>query len=537
MINVILNIMNDLLGIIEIFYICLGGLLGYFLYSKYNTGVGIYIIMGIILGPPIFNCVSISYLSTTLSSLGILFVLFEIGLHLSYEKILLLKEYLVSSSLSIVLSIVFLSGFLLISSIYSKSYMLIGILFSISSTPIVFNILQEKNKLYTTTGRLVFTTMLLQDIVSIILLVNNNNTNSTSIFFTLLKSIGIFLLLFVIGKKVINEIFKRFLSTWEFILLVAVLLIIGLSLLTEFFHLSLELGAVFAGFLLAETEYATFIESQIIPVKEMLVCLFFMTVGMFFPFQFALNHLSTCILLFLAISICKFIGLYLGHRLILNNIQSIKGALMLLSVGEVMFIFINRLFVNKISPEILNYLRVITVFSFIITPLFLRFFYYFYKEKLSKDNNENNNQNLFIIGGLNKITCIIIEFLQEANINYICLEKDIKIINNFKNRNFNVKLMNYYDIKNLQPLLKQHLIGILFSEEMDMNLIKQIKQIKNINIYVKINNKANKDKYIDTGIIPIYIDAYDEAYKVCEMMKEDFLMDHNDLENIFLAIK
>ena len=83
--------MNDLLGIIEIFYICLGGLLGYFLYSKYNTGVGIYIIMGIILGPSIFNCVSISYLSTTLSSLGILFVLFEIGLHLSYEKILLLK--------------------------------------------------------------------------------------------------------------------------------------------------------------------------------------------------------------------------------------------------------------------------------------------------------------------------------------------------------------------------------------------------------------------------------------------------------------
>lgn len=523
--------MNDLLGIIEVFYICLGGLLGYFLYSKYNTGVGIYIIMGIILGPSVFNCVTISYLSTTLSSLGILFVLFEIGLHLSYEKILLLKEYLVSSSLSIGLSILFLSGFLLISSIYSKAYILIGMLFSISSTPIVFNILQEKNKLYTTTGRLVFTTMLLQDILSIILLVNN--TNSSNIFMTLLKSVGILLVLFFIGKKIINELFKRFSSTWEFILLMAVLLIIGLSLLTEFYELSLELGAVLAGFLLAETEYATFIESQIIPVKEMLLCIFFMTIGMFFPFQFAFSNLYTCLFLFTAVMICKFIGLYIGHRLILNHLQSVKGSLMLLSIGEVMFIFINRLLVNNVNENILNYLTIITVLSLIITPIIFLIFCYFYEEKGLQDISEN----LFIIVGLNKVTCIIIEFLQEANINYLCLEKDIKVINNFKNRNFNVQMNNYEDIKNIQPFLKKHLIGILFSEEMDINFIKQIKKIKNINIYIKINNKINKYKYKQIDVIPIYIDAYDEAYKVCEMMKEDFLMDDNDLQNIFLTIR
>ena len=109
-----------------------------------------------------------------------------------------------------------------------------------------------------------------------------------------------------------------------------------------FKKLSLELGAVFAGFLLAETEYATFIESQIIPVKEMLLCIFFMTIGMFFPFQFAYTNMYTCLLLFFGIMVAKFTGLYAGHRLILNNLQSIKASLMLLSIGEVVFIFINR---------------------------------------------------------------------------------------------------------------------------------------------------------------------------------------------------
>jgi CPA2 family monovalent cation:H+ antiporter-2 len=524
--------MNSLLGIIEIFYIFLGGFIGHLIYFKFNIGVGIYIIMGLLLGPAFLNLVTISYLSNTLSSIGILFVLFEIGLHLNYDKIISLKEYLFSSFSSIFLSIFTISIFLYYH--IPNIYILIAILICISSTPLIFHLLKEKNQINSKGGKFVFVTMILQDILSIILLVNN--TSSNHIVSTIIISIIILITLGLIGKKIINNFLKRFASS-EFILLISILLIIGLSLLTEYLGLSLELGAVLAGYLLAGTEYVNFIESQIIPVKQMLLCLFFMTIGMYFPFSFMISHIYESFLLFLLIMICKFIGLYIGARFFLNHLQSLKASLMLLSVGEVIFIFINKIFPNiNVNLNILNYLTIITVLSLIITPIILQIFYYVYEEDFLKPVNNQNEK--FIIVGYNKITHIIMEVLNKANIDYICLEKNLEIINFLsKNNNiFNIQFINYDDIKILKLFLANSKC-ILFSSNMDFEFLKQVKKIYKKTIYMKIFNIKDKYKYKEIGIIPIYINSYDEAYKVCEIINEDLTMEINDLENIFISLK
>ena len=530
--------MNSVLGILELFYICLGGLFGYFLYSKYHTGLGIYIIMGIILGPSVLNLVSSSYLSQTLSALGILFVMFEIGLHLNYKKILSLKHYLVTSSLSIILSIGAISSVFLISTIYSPKYLLISMLFAVSSTPIVFHFLKITNKLYTKVGKIVFTLMLLQDILSIILLVHSSSTNIMS---TLIRSILIFIIISLLGRKVVNELFKRF-SSLEFILFISILLIIGLSLLTEFFHLSLELGAVLAGFLLGETEYANFIESQIIPVKEMLLCIFFITVGMFFPLKFFLNNICISLILFFLVSFGKFISLYIGNRFLLNHTQSMISSLMLLSVGEMVFVFVNKFFISmNIQSTIIDYITIITVLSLIITPIIFQIFYMFYQKQFLV-KSINKQESTFLVIGLNEVTSILISFLEQININALCIEKNINNINLFKNNheNLKVQIYNIYDIKNLQILLKNNINGIFFSEKVSIDYLKQIQKILNIDnipIYVKINHISNKALYEEINVIPVYIDAYDEAYKVCDIIKDHFCINPNTFQNIFLFLR
>lgn len=525
--------MNSLLGVIEIFYICLFGLLGYVLYTRYNLGVGVYVVMGIIVGPSVLNRVSISYLSNTLSSIGILFVLFEIGLHLSYEKILLLKQYLLSSISSIFLSIVMVSFGLFFLPI-SNIYVLIGMLLCVSSTPIIFHLLQEKNKLYTKTGRFVFTVMLLQDILSIILLVNN--TNNGNIFITLGKTIIIFIILFLVGKKIINNIFKKFSCSFEFILLVSFLTIIGLSLLTEYFGLSLELGAFLAGFLLAETDYSMYIESQIVPIKQMLLCVFFMTMGMYFPLKFMFTNLTTSFLLFFGIMGLKFIGLFIGARvLLLNSLQSFTASLMLLSVGEVVFIFINKIFPNfvpVIPSYVLNYLSIVTVLSLVITPVVFHIFFYLYSVKMDTDLGEEKK---FIIIGCNDITKLICQVLEKNQINYLCVDNNIKVVNEIKNQGYKIILSNYTDTKTISKIISNS-SGIFFSFTPQLSLLQQVKSYTNTNIYIKVKDIKEEEYYKALKTIPIRIDMYDEAYKVVENIMENFGIDAAELEKIFLTL-
>jgi monovalent cation:H+ antiporter-2, CPA2 family len=527
--------MNNLLGIIEIFYICLGGLFGFIFYKRYQLGVGIYVIIGIILGPDMLNCVSISYLSQTFSSLGILFVLFEIGLHLSYEKILVLKQYLLSSSFSIFFSVISVLITFFLYTIFTpiaNIYILISMLLCISSTPLVFNLLQEKNKLYTKTGRFVFTTMLLQDILSIFLLINN--TNNENIFLTLSKTIIILFFLFLIGKKVINKIFKKFSYSLDFILLISFLIIIGLSLLTEYAGLSLELGAVLAGFLLAETDYSTYIESQILPMKKVLLCVFFMTTGMYFPLKFLYANLATSMILFISIMIFKFIGLFLGARLfLLNTLQSITAALMLLSVGEVIFIFINKIFqeyTHIIPRAILNYLCIITVLSLVITPIFFHLFYFFYHKKMEQTSF---NQERFILLGFNNVTEIIIQIFEKYQINYLCLEKNINIVN--KNQNYNLTVYNDVDIQNIKNLSRifQNTNGIFFYSPPNALLLTEIKSYNNFNIYIRVQNSEEQRFYENLGFRTIHIDIYNEVINICNIILKDKDINLDEVEKTF----
>lgn len=526
--------MDSLLGVVEIFYICLGGLFGFLFYTRYHLGVGVYVLMGIILGPQVLNCVSISYLSNTLSSIGLLFVLFEIGLHLSYEKILILKHYLLSSSLSIIFSIITVTTGVFFLKSAGNIYLLIGMLLCISSTPIIYHLLQEKNKLYTKTGRFVFTVMLLQDILSIFLLINNTNNNT--MLWTLAKTAVVLLVLFVVGKKVIKNIFKKFSCSFEFILLISFLTIIGLSLLTEYMGLSLELGAVLAGFLMAETDYSSYIESQIVPIKQVLLCVFFMTMGMHFPLLFLYKNFIYCLLLFVGAIFLKFIGLFLGARLfLLNNLQSVTGAVMLLSVGEVVFIFINKIlprWSSTIPPNLLNYLSIVTVLSLLITPLLFHFFYYLYHTQVDKNLGEKKQ---FIVIGFNDATEIVIKIFQKNQINYLCLDNNVKIISENKDKGYNIFLVNYTDTKTISKIISSS-TGVFFSYAPPLSLLQQIQSYTREKIYIKIKDQQEEQYYNELGFSPIRISKYDEAFKICTHILSSFGIDEIELEKMFLNL-
>ncbi|OED45368.1 hypothetical protein AB836_02055 [Rickettsiales bacterium (ex Bugula neritina AB1)] len=495
-------------GVIEIFWICLSGVVSWLVNHYFNVGIGSYVICGTLMGKYVFNLINISYLSDTLSTIGILFLLFEVGLHMSYEKILILKKHLFTSILSISLSFLGLSIILHFSfpKITGLLFLQIIMVFVISSTPIGLYLLEEKNQIYTNVGRLIFTTILLQDVLSIILLCTISEGNNLSII--LLKFLIFIIVLMTLIKKIIYNTFKKFNDNFNIILLFTCFMIIGLSIITEHLGLSMELGAFLAGLLLVDTEYKYQIESHIVPLKGVLLALFFMTVGMNFDLNFFINNFYMVIMFFIMIFFCKFITISLGGCYKLSIKKSIRMGIILLSSGEMVFIFLSHIKIKY--PLFINYFKYIeciTVISMILSTLIYNIYEYFstYEKKIDE------NYQLVIIG-ITPVTEIIVKILQINGIDYICIDKSFNKINDFKNKNYNTLLCDINDYKIISSFVK-NASGFLFLNNISKNIIHSIR-VKPV--FIKVNNNEEAKKYKNTNIIPIHINFKDEAEKICE---------------------
>lgn len=495
-------------GIVEIFLICLSGVLSWWLNRLFNIGIGSYVICGILMSTHVFSLVNISYLSDTLSTIGILFLLFEIGLHMSYDKILILKKHLFTSILSIILSLIGLSiaVYLCFPNFTGLLFLQIVIVLAISSTPIGMYLLEAKNKMYTNVGRLIFTTILLQDALSIILLFTVSSDNN--IFITLGKFTVFVVFLMTILKKIVQKIFQKFDEDFSVILLLTCFMILGFSIITEYLGLSMELGAFLAGLILVDTEYKYQIESHIVPLKSVLLALFFMTIGMNFDLKFFVQNFYFVLMFFMIIFGSKFLGLTLGGKYKFIFRKSISMGMILLSSGEMVFIFLAHIKTKYIHfTTYFKYIECITIVSMIFTTIFYNIYEYFYDNEQKIDEN-----NQLVIVGINQVTEIIVKILKINAIDYICVDKSNEKVNNFKAKHYNTLLCDINDYKIINSFTKKA-SGFLF---LNSNISDIIYNIRTKPVFIKVQNEEEMIKYENTNIVPICINFRDEAEKICE---------------------
>jgi CPA2 family monovalent cation:H+ antiporter-2 len=225
-----------------------------------------------------------------LAELGVVFLLFMIGLELSVERLwaMRLRVFGLGGAQVVVTGAVI--G--VIASFFDNSLaaaIVLGCAFALSSTAIVMQLLSENRRLGTATGRTSFAILLCQDlaVLPILFLVGAFAAqDETPVVLSFIWAIGQALLAIVailaIGRLVIRPAFRFVGSTAsrEMFLAFVLLIIVGTALATEQVGLSMALGAFLAGLLFAETEYRHEIEVDIEPFKGLLLGLFFVSVGM-----------------------------------------------------------------------------------------------------------------------------------------------------------------------------------------------------------------------------------------------------------------
>jgi CPA2 family monovalent cation:H+ antiporter-2 len=381
-----------------------------------------------------------------LAEFGIVFLMFTIGLEFSANHLKSMKkEVFVYGGLEVILSgLLFTALGSWLFGLEIKSAIVVGFAISLSSTAIVLKILNENNEIHSGYGRTTLGILLFQDlaVIPILLMVSffASDTESVSALLldTFVSAIIVFLILFIVGKYLLERFFDWIMASGsEEIFLVAVLLgVMSASFLSEVFGFSYSLGAFIAGMMLAETKYRYRIEADLVPFRDILLGVFFVTIGMLIDWHSIINYGYIILGLLVGIIILKGLLIFGILRFFIQKRTALKTALALFQVGEFSLVVIALARSHDLISDELNQIMIITIIlSMIITPFVLKNIKIF-ADKLTKEPDTLRDRALIggtyrdhiIVCGYGPIGRKLVRKFREKNLLYIILEHDVKIV-------------------------------------------------------------------------------------------------------------
>lgn len=306
-----------------------------------------YIIAGVILGPHVLDVVHDLEVMKRMGSVGVLLLLFFVGMEVSLPR--LLKNWrvvIVGTMLQIVLSVLFV---LLIGHIVNWPIgrsILLGFVISLSSTAVVIKILQEWRLLESEIGRDVLGILLVQDMAIIPMLIIINIFGGTTpsvldIGIQLLGGILIVALLVVILKRgeIKLPLSKLLKQDHELQVFFALVICLGMALITDIFQLSTALGAFLAGILVSSAKETDWVHRVLEPFHVVFLSFFFVSIGFLLDLQFLANNFRIILLLAgAAFIINTFINAFILRIFHISWRRSLYTGAILAQIGEFSFV-------------------------------------------------------------------------------------------------------------------------------------------------------------------------------------------------------
>jgi Kef-type K+ transport system membrane component KefB len=261
------------------------------LYTRQSLLVA-YILLGALLGPSGLGILFNQNLVSQIGEVGIIFLLFLLGLHLQPQNLLqMLRKVtwvaLLSSVLfaSIGFSVSYLFGF----SVQESA--IVGVAFMFSSTIIGLKLLPTTILHHQHTGEVMISVLLMQDLIAIIVLIVLNSLSQGSFTLkdvaTILVALpSLILFSYVVERFVLVKLLARFDRTQEYVFLLSIGWCLSLAELANYLGLSEEIGAFLAGVALAASPIALYIAESLKPLRDFFLVMFFFSVGATFRFDY-----------------------------------------------------------------------------------------------------------------------------------------------------------------------------------------------------------------------------------------------------------
>jgi CPA2 family monovalent cation:H+ antiporter-2 len=341
-----------------------------------------YLVAGALIGPHGLALLQDVSATAVLGQLGVVFLLFSIGLELSVERLVGLRRYVSGLAVAQVLVTTLVLWFVLrVLGLDRGAALIVGSGLALSSTAVVLQILVERRELGTAHGRVAFAVLLLQDlaVVPLLTLVPLLARREASVLSALggafLKAAAALVVILAVGRLALRPLLRMVAreGTPELFTGIVLLVILGVGWLTEQVGLSMALGAFLAGLLMAETEYRPQVEGDIQPFRGLLLALFFMTVGMGLNLELLQQQWTLLLgLLFALLLIKAVILLLLSRGFGLSLAIAAAIALMLAQGSEFGFVlFALAQQAGALSAPTAQIALLVVGLSMAITPLLL----------------------------------------------------------------------------------------------------------------------------------------------------------------------
>ena len=408
----------------------------------------------------------------TIGELGVIFLLFSIGLEMSVAQLWGMRRTVFGlGSAQILLSAIVIGLVAHALGTDTQTSILLGLCLALSSTAIVMQLLSEQLRLGSQAGRTAFGVLLMQDlaVVPILFYVGLLGSEMEGSFWTAVSlSIGEALVaiavIFLIGRLVVRPVlrFAGSSGSREMFMASVLLFILGTSALTAQAGLSMALGAFLAGLLFSGTEYRHQVNSDIEPFKGLLLALFFISVGMQLDLVAIWNDLGPIAL--------AAISLVVGKTLLLIVLARAFGrpwgvateaGILLGEGGEFALVAVTAaLAMGVIAPELSQYVISVVVLTMLATPG-LAWLGRKAGNAIAASEQQNANampedvaSEAIVIGGFGRVGRTLGKILEDQRIRYVAIDSDPNLVASEKARGLPIY---YGDASN--PELLRH-IGI-----------------------------------------------------------------------------
>lgn len=412
-----------------------------------------FIVAGTVIGPHGFGLIAGVDVAHSLAELGIVFLLFMIGLELSFSRLKALGSLIFglgTAQLLITGAVFFGVAYLMGAS--SDTAIIAGVGLGMSSTAIVLQILMDRRAQNTETGRVSIAILLFQDLalvpalVLLPLLADDGGNLGQDLLAAFVKAAIALGAIILVGRYAIRPVLRAVVGAGgsELLTAAAMLVILGTALLTETAGLSLALGAFLAGLLIAETEFRHHIEADIRPFRGLLLGLFFMTVGMGIDLEYALATWPLLISFVIGISVIKaaiIFALCMAWRQ--GAAVSVHAALLLAQGGEFAFLLtaMSR-DLGIIDNASAQFLLAMVTLSMAITPFLAilgnragRWFAARADSRLADGleasddrHDDGHDDGHVIIAGYGRVGQTIAGILSQADLGHVAVDRDPTLV-------------------------------------------------------------------------------------------------------------
>ena len=418
-----------------------------------------FLIMGVLLSPDILGTLAhylpiLSTLSiadpeslTHIADLGVVFLLFLIGIELSYERLNTMRRLVFGlGGLQVVLSLAAVAGAALLMGFDMRAALVAGAALSLSSTAIVVQLLSDSKRLGSQTGRLSFAILLMQDLAVIPFLLllpilgqRSEGNVAVSVLLALLQAAAAIAIIIGVGRYLLRPLLRLVARTGssDLFMAAALLIAVGAAAAASLAGISMTLGAFIAGLMLAETEYRRAIEAVIEPFKGLLLGTFFLVIGLKLDLDTLFANPLYTLGMAAGLILIKGAIIYVLARLFrVNRGAALESAMLLGPCGEFGFVIAAAaLSYGLIADPTSRNIMLLVTLTMIAIPVLARF-----GQSLTRSLRQRaaaaavqtvlpeDNEARVIIAGYGRVGHLVASMLEEHNIPCLAVDADADLV-------------------------------------------------------------------------------------------------------------